>query len=245
MAHKDPLVAVLQLHLKPVAKPRQLDEARTWAGLGYEFADVGLLRQALSHGSSQKLQETYERLEFLGDRVLSLVIAEQLFKIHATEREGRLSARHSSLVRGEVCADIAEKLGVADMLHMGSMERKQGVHKIRSVLGDVMEALIGAVYLDGGMEAARRFVMLHWQAVLANPDSAAKDAKTFVQEWALARGKALPLYELVGRVGPEHRPEFTVKLTVLKHGQAEGRGATKQAAEMSAAQDFIVAKGLR
>ena len=118
MAHKDPLVAVLQLHLKPVAKPRQLDEARTWEGLGYEFADVGLLRQALSHGSSQKLQETYERLEFLGDRVLSLVIAEQLFKIHATEREGRLSARHSSLVRGEVCADIAEKLGVVGDGHV-------------------------------------------------------------------------------------------------------------------------------
>ena len=215
------------------------------AGLAYVFQNPALLQQALSHGSSVQVKETYERLEFLGDRVLSLVIAEYLFKQHGSEREGRLSARHSTLVRGEVCAAVAEHLGVADALLMGPMERKQGVNKIPSVLGDVMEALIGAVYLDGGIVAAEDFILQHWKSVLANPDSAAKDAKTFVQEWALGRSKVLPVYELLSRIGPEHRPEFTVKLTVPKQGEAQGMGATKQAAEMAAAQSFILAKGLR
>lgn len=227
------------------AKPKSIPEIRTIVGLGYNFQNPELLQQALSHGSNLHIQESYERLEFLGDRVLSLVIAEYLFKQHGKEREGRLSARHSTLVRGEVCADIADQLGVADVLLVGTVERKQGVNKMRSVLGDVMEALIGAVYLDGGMQAAEDFILLHWKAMLANPDGAAKDAKTFVQEWALARGKVLPVYELLGRVGPEHRPEFTVKLTVPKKGEAEGQGATKQAAEMAAAMRFIADKGLR
>ena len=227
------------------AKPKSIPEIRTIVGLGYSFQNPELLQQALSHGSNLHIQESYERLEFLGDRVLSLVIAEYLFKQHGKEREGRLSARHSTLVRGEVCADIADQLGVAEVLLVGTVERKQGVNKMRSVLGDVMEALIGAVYLDGGMQAAEDFILLHWKAMLANPDGAAKDAKTFVQEWALARGKVLPVYELLGRVGPEHRPEFTVKLTVPKKGEAEGQGATKQAAEMAAAMRFIADKGLR
>lgn len=213
--------------------------------LGYHFADAKLLEQALTHGSSSKAPASYERLEFLGDRVLGLIVADALFRQHGAEREGKLAARHSAIVKGDVCADIAEGLGLADILRVGAVEKKLGLHKTRSILGDVMESVIGAIYLEGGLEAARKVVLAHWAKILGSPETVRKDAKTFVQEWALARAKALPVYETVSREGPEHRPEFTVRLTVQKFGQAEGRGPTKQAAEMAAAQQFIIAAGLR
>lgn len=219
------------------------DNGEAW--LGYAFKDADLLKQALTHGSSSKAQASYERLEFLGDRVLSLVIAEALFVSHGKEREGKLAARHSAIVRGDVCAEIAAKLGLAERLHVGAVERKQGVQKMRSVLGDVMEAVIGAIYMDGGFEVAKAFVLEHWDKVLKNPATAMKDPKTFVQEWALSRGKALPEYEVLGRSGPEHKPEFAVRLSVPEHGSSEGRGPSKQAAEKAAAIAFISGKGLR
>lgn len=207
--------------------------------LGYAFKDAKLLEQALTHGSNTKSPSSYERLEFLGDRVLGLVVAEELYKQHGREREGKLAARHSAIVRGEVCADIADALGLAEFLHVGAVEKKLGVHKTRSILGDVMEALIGAIYLESGLDMARAVILKHWGKILGSPETVRKDAKTFVQEWALSKAKALPVYEMVGREGPEHRPEFTVRLTVASFGQAEGRGPTKQAAEMAAAQQFI------
>lgn len=229
----------------PHRKTQAHDDGLAW--LGYGFKDATLLSQALTHGSvpGGKGRITYERLEFLGDRVLSLVIAETLFKRHEREAEGKLSARLSSLVRGEVCADIAEALGVGERLAVGVVERKAGVQNVRSVLGDVIEAIIGAIYLDGGFEAARDFILAKWERALAHPDMTMKDAKTFVQEWVLSRGQDLPVYEVVGRAGPEHRPEFLVKLFMAKHGEAEGRGPSKQAAEMEAAKAFITLKGLR
>lgn len=213
--------------------------------LGYRFNDANLLEQALTHGSSPKTPANYERLEFLGDRVLGLIVAEELFKQHDQEREGKLAARHSAIVRGDACADVGERLNLADLVLLGATEKKLGVHKTRSILGDVVEALIGAIYLDGGLDAARRVVLTHWAGILVNPENARKDAKTFVQEWTLARGKSLPVYELVDRAGPEHRPEFTVRLTVQKFGESLGKGSTKQAAEMAAAQQFIVDGALR
>ena len=212
--------------------------------LGYVFRDVNLLYQAMTHGSSGK-KANYERLEFLGDRVLGLVIAEELYRQHGRDSEGKLSTRHSSMVRGEVCADVAEGLGISEFLHVGTLERKQGLHQTRSMLGDVMEALIGAVYIDGGMDAAKAFVLKHWAGVLKKPRSTQKDAKTYVQEWALARAKSLPVYEVVARSGPEHKPEFTVRLSVADHDPCEGQGPTKQAAEMAAAEKFIEAGALR
>ena len=213
--------------------------------LGYEFADAALLEQALTHGSLPGTSPNYERLEFLGDRVLGLVIAEALYRQHGTEKEGKLAARHSTLVRGEACADVAEKLGLADIVKVGVAEKKLGVNRTRTLLGDVMEAIIGAIYMDGGMDAARDFVLRNWADILKKPETARKDAKTFLQEWLLARGTALPLYEVIARTGPEHQPEFTVRLTAGKHGQAEGKGRSKQVAEMEAAQNFIAAKELR
>jgi ribonuclease III len=228
-----------------MAKRKTAEGSGLSEGLGYGFRDGKLLEQALTHGSLPKASDNYERLEFLGDRVLGLVVAEALYRQHGSEPEGKLAARHSTLVRGDMCADVAQKLGLAEIVKVGAAEKKLGVNKMGSILGDVMEAIIGAIYMDGGMDAARNFVLKHWAEHLARPETARKDAKTFVQEWVLARGAALPVYQVTDRSGPEHQPEFTVKLTVGKYGQAEGKGRSKQIAEMAAAQQFIAASGLR
>jgi ribonuclease III len=245
MAFQDPLVAVLQPDLSAMIKRRAAEGHALSGPLGYSFQDTSLLEQALTHGSLPKASANYERLEFLGDRVLGLVIAEALYRQHGREREGKLAARHSALVRGDLCADVAEKLGLADIVKVGAAEKKLGVNKMRSILGDVMEAIIGAIYMDGGMDAARDFVMTQWAEHLSKPETARKDAKTFVQEWVLARGVDLPVYQVVNRSGPEHMPEFTVRLTVASFGEAVGTGRSKQLAEMVAAQNFIEAGALR
>lgn len=228
-----------------MAKRKTSTDSALTDRLGYAFQDESLLEQALTHGSVPKTAANYERLEFLGDRVLGLVIAEALYRQHGSEKEGKLAARHSTLVRGETCADVADKMGLADIVKVGLAEQRLGVNRMRPILGDVMEAVIGAIYIDGGMDASRDFVLRHWADVLTKPDNLRKDAKTFLQEWLLARGTALPVYEVVERTGPEHKPEFTVRLTAGKHGQAEGKGRSKQVAEMEAAQNFIAAKELR
>ncbi len=213
--------------------------------VGYVFKDVELLHQALTHGSSSRKAKDYERLEFLGDRVLSLVIADALFHNHSKEKEGMLAARHSAIVRGEVCAEVGLAMGLAEFIKVGDTEKRSGVHKMKSVLGDAVEALIGAIYIDGGLEPARTLVLRYWTEALKKPDTVQKDAKTFVQEWALAKALPLPRYELAGRQGPEHKPQFTVRLTIEKHAAADGAGPTKQAAEMAAAAAFIAREQLR
>jgi ribonuclease-3 len=213
--------------------------------LGYAFRDHTLLEQALTHGSSPRTKATYQRLEFLGDRVLSLVIAHALFQEHGTESEGKLAARHSALVRGDQCADVAERLELAEHLQVGASERQHGVQHMRSVLGDVIEAVIGAVFIDGGYDEARAFILRHWATALQNPATMVKDPKTFVQEWALARGKDLPAYEVMAQSGPDHKPEFYVRLHIPNRGTATGRGASKQQAEKEAALAFIAENKLR
>lgn len=213
--------------------------------LGYVFQDNELLHQALTHGSSGRKAKDYERLEFLGDRVLSLVIADQLYHRHRKEKEGKLSARLSAIVRGEVCAAVGEAMGLHDHIKVGDTEKKTGVHRMKSVLGDVVEAVIGAIYIDGGLEAARAVILHFWQDALQHPDTVQKDAKTFIQEWALAKALPLPRYELAARQGPEHRPQFTVRLLIDRHVEAQGVGPTKQAAEMAAASAFIAREQLR
>jgi ribonuclease III len=243
MAFLGALAAVFQLYL--MNKASKAPMAQLSERLGYSFRDVDLLEQALTHGSSSRKAKDYERLEFLGDRVLSLVIADALFRNHAKEKEGKLAARHSAVVKGDVCADVGEAMGLGDFIKVGDTEKRTGVNRMRSVLGDVVEALIGAIYIDGGLDAAREVVLKFWRATLERPNTAEKDAKTFVQEWVLSKALPLPRYELAGRQGPEHRPQFTVRLTVEKHPPVEGTGSTKQTAEMSAATTFIQREGLR
>ncbi len=213
--------------------------------IGHRFKDASLLRAALTHGSIGRRSVDYQRLEFLGDRVLGLTVAHALFDLHSGEAEGQLAMRLSALVRGEQCAAIGEALGLEDFIIVGATEKLKGVQKTRSIMGDVVEAIIGAVYLDAGWEAARAFVLKHWASLITSGSTAEKDAKTFLQEWALARSLALPRYEIASRTGPDHRPEFTITLTVGKLEVIEGKGSSKQLAEMDAAGKFIAREGLR
>lgn len=223
--------------------PARLDEISQ--RLGYRFANQALLTEALTHGSTQKHAGDYQRLEFLGDRVLGLVIAEHLFRGQPKEGEGRLTQLLSSLVRSEACAAAGDTIGLSDLVIIGTGERAKGMNLNRTVLGDVMEALIAAIYLDGGLEEARAFVLRCWQGLLAAPKTAVKDPKTFLQEWALARALPIPNYRVVSRVGPEHEPVFVIAVEVKDRAPAEGTAKSKRAAEMDAAEQFLKREGIR
>jgi ribonuclease III len=223
----------------------QGSRASVEARLGYQFRDASLLSAALTHGSIGRRSVDYQRLEFLGDRVLGLAVAHALFDQHVADAEGQLAMRLSSLVRGEQCAAVGEALGLEEFIIVGATEKIKGVQRTRSILGDVMEALIGAIYLDAGWDVARDFVLRHWEPLIAQGSTAEKDAKTFLQEWALARSLSLPRYEVIARTGPDHRPEFTVALSVGKLDRIEGRGTNKQAAEMDAARNLLARESLR
>ena len=148
-------------------------------------------------------------------------------------------------MRSEACADAGDTIGLPDLVIIGSGERAKGMNQNRSVLGDVMEALVAAIYLDGGLEAARAFVLRCWDAQLNSPKVAAKDPKTFLQEWALARALPIPSYRVVSREGPEHAPVFVVAVEVKDRLAAEGTAGSKRAAEMDAAEQFLKREGIR
>lgn len=213
--------------------------------LGYRFKDQALLCRALTHASSRVKRGDYERLEFLGDRVLALIIAEHLFKAHPSDSEGLLSAQHSALVRGDACAAAGLALGLETIIELGESERSKGLHRNTTVIGDVMEALIGGVYLDDGLEAARAFVLRSWHGPLSATEAAEKDAKTFLQEWALARALPIPAYNTIGRDGPEHEPVFEVSVAVSGREPAQGCGKSKRVAEQQAAREFLRREGIR
>jgi ribonuclease-3 len=223
--------------------PARLDEiSRT---LGYRFSNEALLTEALTHGSTQKHKGDYQRLEFLGDRVLGLIIAEHIFRNHPKDGEGQLTHVLSSLVRSEACADAGDTIGLSDLIIIGTGERAKGMNLNRTVLGDAMEALVAAIYLDGGLEQARGFVLRCWDAQLKAPKAAVKDAKTFLQEWALARALPIPCYTVVSREGPEHEPVFVVAVEVKDRAPAEGSAKSKRGAEMDAAEQFLKREGIR
>jgi ribonuclease III len=243
------LVAVLEFAVSGLKKSNSKSlsaeqVAAVSAIVGHSFKNVQLLSSALTHGSSGNKLTDYQRLEFLGDRVLGLVTAHSLFDQHSSETEGQMATRHSALVNGERCADIADALGLSDYIIVGASERAKGVQRTRSILGDVMEALIGALYLDGGLEVARAFILRSWNDQLSATHVVRKDPKTFLQEWALARALPLPRYEVLSRSGPEHRPEFVVGIQVGAYPVCEGLGPSKQLAEMASARNFLQREGL-
>jgi ribonuclease-3 len=223
--------------------PARLDEITE--RLGYRFRNQALLIEALTHGSTQKHKGDYQRLEFLGDRVLGLVIAEHLFRAHPGDEEGQLTHVLSSLVRSEACADAGDTIGLSDLVIIGTGERAKGMNLNRTVLGDAMEALVAAIYLDSGLDEARAFVLRCWDAQLKAPKLAVKDAKTFLQEWALARALPIPAYRIISREGPEHEPVFVVSVEVKDRPPAEGTARSKRAAEMDAAEQFLKREGIR
>jgi ribonuclease-3 len=213
--------------------------------LGYHFKDKVLLRHALTHSSTNHKHDDYQRLEFLGDRVLALVIAEELFRLNPTHREGHMANLHSNLVRGEICSEVGKELGLSEFIIVGPSEHKKGVNLITSVVGDVVEALIGGIYLDGGLDEAKAFILRNWSTHIAENRSVSKDPKTYLQEWSLARGLPIPDYKILKREGLEHSPLFTVELKVQGKNAIQGLGPSKRLAEMAAAESFLKREDIR
>ena len=213
------------------------------ARLAHRFRDRSLLMHALTHASSASQRPDYQRLEFLGDRVLALVIAEELYRRNPTKPEGALSSRFSALVSGELCAAVAREAGIGEHVRLGRRETADGIHLSVGVLGDVMEALIAAIYLDGGLEAARALILHLWEPHMEA--RARKDSKTYLQEWALGQAFAIPGYRVVSQEGPHHAPVFAVEVKVDGRPAAIGEGPTKRSAEQAAASAFLKREGIR
>ena len=198
--------------------------------------DPAPFARALTHGS--QAAANYERLEFLGDRVLGLVMAEWLWELFADDNEGQLSKRFNAVVTGAMCADVARELGVRDHLRLGKQARDDGADNSDNVLGDVMEALIGAWYRDAGLDAARGFVRNAWGNRVRSGAKAPQHPKSQLQEWAAAHGRCAPTYTVTDRSGPQHAPRFTIQVSVGKD-EASASGANKQLAETAAAQVLL------
>lgn len=203
--------------------------------LQYRFADARLARTALTHASSLVATgECNERLEFIGDRVLGLVIAEVLYRTFPTEPVGDLAARYAALVAAPTLAEVAERLHLADFIRC--TPARQGSAPVnQAVLADACEALIGAIYLDGGLDAAADFVRRQWAELIEAPGGPPRDAKSRLQEWAQGRGRPVPRYREVERTGPAHAPEFTVEVVLDGETLGTGIGPSKQRAEQAAA----------
>jgi ribonuclease III len=208
------------------------------ARLGHGFARPELLIEALTHPSMATGAHN-QRLEFLGDRVLGLVIAEALLAQDPAAQEGELAPRLNALVRKETCAEVAASLDLGAALRMGRSEMLTGGRRKTALLGDAMEAVIAAVYLDGGLEAARRLILRSWGERIAGVGAVGRDAKTSLQEWAQARGLPPPVYRDLDREGPDHAPVFSVEARLADGRAAQGRAATKRAAQQAAAEALL------
>lgn len=218
-----------------------LTAAEDWAAerLGHRFASAALLREALTHSSAG--QPDYQRLEFVGDRVLALATAAMLQE--GPDELATMARRLAALVDRNRCAAVARALGAAEHIRVDKGARGARVHQTDNVLADVAESLIGAIYLDGGWEAAQAFVRRAW-ADQGEAGDAHGHPKNRLQEWALGRGYKLPAYEVIAREGPDHSPRFRVQLRVTGQDLVEATGATKQEAETAAATALLARLGL-
>lgn len=210
--------------------------------VGHDFQNPALLREALSHPSldlKDSGRRNYQRLEFLGDRVLGLLIAERLYRQDPSALEGDLAVRFNAMVRRETVAEVATAAGLAPHIRLGKSERERGGRKKPAILADVCEAVIGALYIDGGLDAARAFVERHWKDRVAVSVSVEKDAKTRLQELIQARDRKPPKYKVISRTGPDHAPMFTVQVTVSETTSVEGRGGSRREAEQAAAEQML------
>jgi len=210
--------------------------------IGHSFADRELLERALTHGSvtkgSARIRDN-ERLEFLGDRVLNLAVAEQLMTLRPEATEGELSKLMNQLVNYRACADAARRAGLRDALRVDASATKIGARDNERVLGDACEALIAALYLDAGFPAARQFVVTFWAELLTHLDTPTKDPKTLLQEWAMARGLPVPNYRVVKQEGSAHEPVFTVEVGLPNLEPMTARGGSKREAERLAADAML------
>jgi len=227
--------------MSPRLPPQRRAELET--ALGYTFRTPSLLEEALTHASSVRPlrggrpggRRSYQRLEFLGDRVLGLVVAHLLIETFPADAEGMLTHRHVALVRKESLTLVAQRLDLGRWLQVAPSEFEAGGIMRPALLADSCEALVGAIYLDGGLEAARAFVARHWQPLIETVQSAPRDAKMVLQEWAQARGLERPVYQVVATAGPPHAMTFTVEVNLADQPALSAAAATKRAAEQAAA----------
>jgi ribonuclease-3 len=208
--------------------------------IGHQFRQPALLVRAVTHSSiSSPTRPDNQRLEFLGDRVLGLVMSEALLSADGKASEGQLAPRFNALVRKETCAEVAREIGLGDVLKLGRSEMLSGGRRKDALLGDALEAVIAAVYLDSGFEAAKVLVLRLWGQRVGMVETDARDPKTSLQEWAQARAMKVPSYTELGRDGPDHAPQFTVEVK-LDNGEVEtARASTKRAAEQAAARALL------
>ena len=208
--------------------------------LGYEFSNLSLLVEALTHSSiASDFRKDNQRLEFLGDRVLGLVMAEALLEIDQTAPEGTLAPRFNALVRKETCAEVARQIELGGVLKIGRSEMLSGGRRKDALLGDGMEAVIAAIYKDGGFEIAKTIIIKLWGDRIKNVKVDARDAKTMLQEWAQARGQNPPNYEVISRSGPDHAPDFLVKVILASGETSEAMAGSKRQAEQMAAKALL------
>ncbi len=223
----------------------ETDHVKLAEVIGYTFSDRKRLVRALTHSSARSGGKgNYERLEFLGDRVLGLVIAELLFSLFPSASEGELSVRFNQLVSADTCAAVADELQLHRFIRTGSDIKTLTGKRMANVRADVMESLIAAIYLDSGLEAARRFILSNWDARARNAAASRRDAKTELQEWAHSSTGAAPTYAIVERSGPDHDPRFTVRAEVTGLEPAIGFGRSRRAAEQDAATKVLQREGI-
>ncbi|WP_262695526.1 ribonuclease III [Kordiimonas aquimaris] len=205
---------------------------------GYTFTQTSLLDEALTHPSLSG-NYNYQRLEFLGDRVLGLVVSTWLLEEYPNEAEGRLNQRFTALVRRETLAEMSVKLGIVKALKLTPGAEQEGTRDKEAIQADVCESFIGALYLDGGFDAANVFIREHWKSLIGAGPSAFKDSKTILQEWCQARSIAVPNYNVIEQTGPDHNPVFTIEVSIDGHGTARASGSAKRIAEQAAAQELF------
>lgn len=212
---------------------------------GFAVTDHELLRYALTHASARGASANdYQRLEFLGDRVLALVVAEMLFKAHGEAPEGELSLRLNALVNAETLAEIADEAGLSDLIRVAGEIRAQSGRKRVNLRADVTEALIAVLYLEGGVEAARQFITRYWEPRSRGARAARRDAKTALQEWAHQQSRSAPTYRIEDREGPDHDPVFEVSVEVEGFETGFGKGRSKREAEQAAAAAVLRREGV-
>lgn len=210
------------------------------ARIGHTFARPELLLRALTHASiATPTRPDNQRLEFLGDRVLGLVMAEALLAADRAASEGQLAPRYNAMVRKEACADVAREIDLGEVLKLGRSEMMSGGRRKDALLADAMEAVIAAVYLDAGFDAARALILRLWGSRIGTVDADARDAKTALQEWAQARALPPPAYNLAGRDGPDHEPLFTVEAKLATGEAARATAGSKRQAEQAAAKALL------
>jgi len=244
MAVGDPLEPyVPDGRMTAARKPAAMSELMV--RLGHDFARPALLEGALTHPSlaghrtrKKNTSSAYERLEFLGDRVLGLVMAEWLFARFPESSEGDLAKRHAALVNRDALRVVAQEIGLGSYLHLAHGEEAEGARKNIATLPDAMEAVIGALYLDGGLPPSTQFIQRYWQKEIEIAEAPA-DPKTVLQEWAQGHGLPLPQYKVVEHSGPAHAPKFTIEVSVKGHPAAVASGDSKRAAEKAAARALI------